>query len=373
METQSNKAAIENAFCRFFSKCGRIVGAEANYQAMLASELEREFPGRVRRERRLASKGRSGVDVTVLDDSGAVEYAFELKGGAYNSRNALQDVFGPTGNCKDIQKLAKLSIAPEKRWLVAVDAIELGRSLGYRQQINAVHAAAPYRVGFAYFGHGDDSFLIADSGSEVRYPSVSCEDRVTGREVDLVSLLEGEPIEQALHRAADSVELEADLVTAIYRSLIEQGYSNNQVALETYFGFAPGAMQQRPDLCLFEPSIDGHFNLYPGGDVSKSYDTLKLATLRLMVEVKGGFPLLRRRDATLTQTYLGDIQKLGRWQKIVTQVAKQNGVQNVDVSYLVVGADMRPKPLALDAQQEITERASEQGVLFKYVHMPVSG
>ena len=371
MKYEADNKIIEKALGQFFYKCDGVVGAEANYQAMLASELEDVFPGRVRRERKLAQTGRGGVDVIVLGMEENPDYVFELKGGAYNSRNALQDVFSPAGVCQDMQKLSKLSIAPDRRWLVAVDAVELGRSLSYRQQCNAVEAAAMSGVGFAYFGHGDESFLLAQPGNKVRYPSVCSHRRQAGRSVDLDALLNRGVLERALRSASPSVVLEADVVSVIYRSLSETGYSTSQIALETYFGFAPGAMQQRPDICLFEPPIDGHFNLYPRGNVAESYDTLKLASLRLMVEVKGGVPLLRRKDSTLSQIYRADIEKLGRWRSIVRKAATVRSVSELDVTYLVIGADMRTTPLSEDTIASISVSAQGHGVQFMYVHMPV--
>lgn len=60
-----------------------------------------------------------------------------------------------------------------------------------------------------------------------------------------------------MRSASPSVVLEADVVSVIYRSLSETGYSTSQIALETYFGFAPGAMQQRPDIACLSHRLMG--------------------------------------------------------------------------------------------------------------------
>lgn len=78
MKYEADNKIIEKALGQFFYKCDGVVGAEANYQAMLASELEDVFPGRVRRERKLAQTGRGGVDVIVLGMENP-DYVFELK------------------------------------------------------------------------------------------------------------------------------------------------------------------------------------------------------------------------------------------------------------------------------------------------------
>jgi hypothetical protein len=363
--------AVQHIFGDFFSQCDSVVGSEANYQVMLAAELERYFPGRVRREHRLKATGRGGVDVVVLDKDGGLDYAFELKGGAYNSRNALQDVFSTTGNCSDMQRLARIEISPEKRWLVAVDAIELGRSLPYRQQQNAAEAAANAGVSFAYFGHGDQSYLLSRPGAKIRYPSVEAEKRRKGRPVDLDGLLDPGLISSELTEATKAVELEADLVSRIYSALLREGYAADQIALEAYFGFAPGDMHQRPDLCVFEPEVAGHFNLYPRGNVALSNDALKLETLRVVMEVKGGVPLLRKRNQTLTGVYLGDIEKLGRWRAIIDHESTKVGISAPDRAFVFIGADLRSVPLDTGNLAMLSAEARRLGVHFSYVHIPI--
>ncbi|WP_275096190.1 hypothetical protein [Sedimenticola hydrogenitrophicus] len=367
---QENKA-IEQSFRQLFARCDGVVGSEANYQAALAVELERHFPGRVRRERRLQATGRGGVDVVVIDQDGNPEFAFELKGGAYNSRNALQDVFSSTGNCSDMQRLAKIDLYPDKRWLVAVDAVELCRSLPYQQQLKAAEAAASAGVSFAYYGHRDESYLLARPGSKIRYLDVVSEMRPAGKPVNINRLLKPGLITEALGAVVDSVELEADLVSVIYSALSRDGYSPSQMALETYFGFAPGHMAQRPDLCLFEPEIEGHFNLYPRGNVALSNDSLKIQTLRLLVEVKGGISLLRTRDQTLSKVYLGDIEKLAMWRTLIDRATTDSHIRSPDRSFLFIGADMRRTPLSNEIIEMLSMVANRAGVHFMYIHMPL--
>lgn len=362
---------LSGVLARFFAQCDGIVGTEANYQALLAIELEKAYPGRVRREHKLPEAGRGGLDVVVLDAAGEAEYVFELKGGAYNTRNALQDVFDVDGVCSDMLRLARLRVPPNKRWLVAVDAIELGRSLRYPQQKRAASAARSMNTSFAYFGHGDDAFLMAEADGKNRFPEVGHSLSDSGKQADVQEVLRGDQLQRALRGAAGSVAMEADLVSTIYRAFRDSGCAANQLALETYFGFAPGNMHQRPDICVFDPEIDGHFNLYPRGDSRKSYDSLKLANLRLLIEVKGGLPLIKRRDATLANVYLGDIEKMARWRSVVEQAGKKLGVDRAAPSFLVVGADMRVNSLEPATLQELNRKADQLGIDFMYVHMPI--
>ncbi|PLY13785.1 MAG: hypothetical protein C0631_13300 [Sedimenticola sp.] len=370
-DKSADNKAIERALNQFFTKANGIVGSEANYQVLLAVELEKEYPGKVRREHRMAETGRGGVDVVVLSEEGEALAAFELKGGAYNSRNALQDVFTEDGNCQDMNKLSKLKVVPAHRWLVAVDAIELGRSLSYRKQIRAAETAGSYNVSFAYHGHGDKTFLLAPSGGRVRYPEIgTMQPEISGKSIDLSTLITRQGVERDLIAASQSIQLEADIVTIIYRSLLAQGYSAKQIALETYFNFAPGNMHQRPDICLFAPGVDGHFNLYPEGNTSRSYDSLKLSMLKLLVEVKGGRPLLGKKDSTLQNIYRKDIEKLNQWKVVINGAAQRLSLDIPDTAFLFIGVDLRPYPIHHDVLATISGIANENNICFHYVHSP---
>ena len=224
---------------------------------------------------------------------------------------------------------------------------------------------------FAYFGHGDDAFLMAEADGKNRFPEVGHSLNDSGKQADVQEVLRGDQLQRALRGAAGSAAMEADLVSTLYQAFRDSGCAANQLALETYFGFAPGNMHQRPDICVFDPEIDGHFNLYPRGDSRKSYDSLKLANLRLLIEVKGGLPLIKRRDATLADVYLGDIEKMARWRSVVEQAGKKLGVDRAAPSFLVVGADMRVNSLEPGTLQELNRKADQLGIDFMYVHMPI--
>lgn len=374
LEVNSDIQKIEVALVRFFSACDGIVGTEANYQVLLAAELEKEFPGEVRREYKIASAGHGGIDVVVVLPDGSPRAIFEIKGGAYSSRNALQDVFGPGGYCSDMGKLQKVAIDHRNRWLVAVDAIELGRSLSYKRRVLAEEEAGNHRVCFAYFAHGDESCILATPDQRVRYVAIDDEaiNDDTDVRVNMQDWLFNEVLGNDLMRMRGSLHNEADIVGAMYRSLLENGYSPRQLATETYFGFAPGDMHQRPDLCVFNPQIDGHFNLHPEGDTTRTreYDRLKVSTLLTMIEVKGGKALKRRRDATLLKTYSGDIEKLSRWRSIVEQAGRGYGLDASTIDFVFIGVDTRPTPISQELITELIINAKSKGVVVRYVYLP---
>jgi len=219
--------------------------------------------------------------------------------------------------------------------------------------------------------HGDDSCILAPAGQRMHYPAISqTAAQETEKRVETPILFSDGKMEHALELARDSLQSEADVVAVIYRSLLMNGYLPLQLALETYFSFAPGKMQQRPDLCVFDPEVEGHFNLYPSGDTTRSYDRLKLATLKVMVEVKGGATLQRHTDSKLVKTYGDDIEKLSRWHNAVRDAAHELGLDTPSTKYVFVGVDLRSKPLGQEVLSELVNGARRKGVSVLYVHLP---
>lgn len=376
VDTQPRPAddgAITQALVRFFAACNGIVGHEANYQVMLAMELERDHPGRVRREYSVASAGRGGIDVLVLDSEGRPWALFEVKGGAYNNRSALTDEFHKSIP-KDMATLAKVDVASSRRWVVAVDALEeFGRSLPFNKQQVLKDGARASSVSFAYYGHGDKTCMIVAGDERTRYPVVP-RSAGPGQHVDACDLFSVTGLTGLFAPARESLEREADVVATLYRHILGLGYSQHQVATETYFGFAPkkngSRMQERPDLCLFDPEVQGHFNLYPKGDTSRSYDPLKFAACRVMAEFKGGATLGRMRDPTLMDKYRPDIEKLGNWQRIMKRQQYDRDPKLPPVDFVFVAVDLRAHPLAPRLCDELSGEAQRQCVRFVYVHLP---
>lgn len=366
-------AAITEVLARFFGSADGIVGHEANYQLLLAKELEAVFPGKVRRELRTASTGRGGIDVAVLDRDDRPWAVFEVKGGAYNTRSSLRDEFRE-GIPKDIATLARVQVPPSRRWIIAVDAVgEFGRSLSESRQRSINDDANAQGVSFAYHGQGDRTCTIAVAGCRPQYMRVLGTIGSGGR-LDASILFSPAMLNSVLAENRGSLDWEADVVSVIYRELVSQGYASHQVAAEAYFGFAPkrGRMHERPDLCVFNPQVQGHFNLYTGGNTSKTYDALKLANLRIMVEVKGGAVLARKRDASLVEAYGEDIDKLATWQRVVQRQTFPRDPHLAPVDFVFVGVDLRDRRLDPTFEDPLSQQATRQGVRFIYVHLPAT-
>lgn len=365
--------AITEVIARFFGAADGIVGHEANYQLLLAKELEAAFPGKVRRELRTASTGRGGIDVAVLDTDDRPWAFFEVKGGAYNTRSSLRDEFRE-GIPKDIATLARVQVPPSRRWIIAVDAVgEFGRSLSESRQRSINDDANAQGVSFAYHGQGDRTCTIAVAGCSPQYVKVLGTIGSGGR-LDASNLFSPAMLTRVLAKNRGTLDREADVVSVIYRELVSQGYVSHQVAAEAYFGFAPkrGRMHERPDLCLFNPQVQGHFNLYTRGNTSKTYDALKLANLRTMVEVKGGAVLARARDDSLVRTYAEDIEKLATWQRVVQRQTFPRDPHLPPVDFVFVGVDLRDRRLDPTFEDALSEQATRHGVRFIYVHLPAT-
>ncbi len=228
-------------------------------------------------------------------------------------------------------------------------------------------------MSFAYFAHGDDSCVITAPDQRVRYPAISgANNEVTDTPQVSIQDWLSDSVSDYLMRVRDAMHNEADIVGAMYQSLLAHNYSPRQVATETYFGFAPGDMHQRPDLCVFGPGIDGHFNLHPEGDTTRTqeYDRLKVSTLQTMIEVKGGEALKGRRDAALLKIYSADIEKLSRWRGIVEEAARGYGLDASSAEFVFIGVDIRPTPISQEAITELMASAQRKGVTVRYVHVP---
>ena len=164
--------------------------------------------------------------------------------------------------------------------------------------------------------------------------------------------------------------LQADIVGALYSALVNKGCSARQLSLETYFGFAPGSrMQQRPDLCIYEPTIDGRFNLYPYGNRNMSNNAVKLSNIRAFIEVKGSKALASKSDNALIKNYISDLEKISQWKVAMGDSARTHDVR-FNCDYLFIAIDHRQKSLPVDALNVLHESARESEVIAHYLHIP---
>lgn len=354
------------AFQEFFASTTNIVGHEFNYQALLTHFLKKYFPDfLVVREYSQKELFSGSIDVAVLIPSSmSPRYVFEIKGGAYASRNALRDTFSKGGYCKDYDKLEAVSSNCCESWMVAIDALELGRGIGPQKLNQVVYECENRELGLAYYGSGDRFGTVVARGEMKETISLigsyCSDDSISTNSV--LNKLHSDVINKDV-LLGKFVGKEADIVGHIYSKLLDMRLSPKQVALDAYFGFAPrnGQALQRPDISIFESDVDGHFNLYPNGDTTRSYDSLKLKTLRCLIEIKGGGAL---------NGYLKDLQKLNEWRQRVSDSALGKSIDLQHINYIFVAVDQRRKGLSTSQQEDLYHNADRNSVNAYYFHLP---
>jgi hypothetical protein len=365
--------SVETALLRIFlSTVNGVVGHEANYQANLYHQLVRRYGAPcVAREFRVDGAGRGGIDVVVVDPvTRGLRIAFEIKGGAYGNRNALNDTISAAGYCPDMDKLATLRKQGIESWFICVDATELGRSLDATRLSAVQHECAARGIGFAYHAHDDVEALIqTPEGGVFRPPLARSRD---GQQVHLGLF---QPCGRFLFHLASALERtnpsEADIVGLLYHGMMLTGHAATQVSLETYLNLATpegGVMQLRPDMCLFDPGVQGRFNLYARGVPSQSNDAHKLAHLRLLLEAKGGRSLVKKSNNALTAIYLSDVQKLSAWRMKLRRSPWAR--EDVQYRFAFLGVDNRYEPLPPRSLSELHCEAETLNVDFLYLHAP---
>lgn len=354
-----------------------VVGHEANYQAMLCKVLTDVFGSRVYLEYHYhlidgREPGKDCIDLVLCrEDDDDVVAAFEIKGGAYGDRNALEDTFDDDGYCRDMDRLATLQESGVSAWMIAIDANELG-GLSWRKLSGAIDHVLRRGLGFFYFRQDRGSYTVVTPDGEKRTGQISNEPYKGAESAIALERLAPRSLRNDLSDQRLVFRKEADVVATLYRKLVDAGLSESQMSLETYFGFAPGGgMHQRPDLCIYESAVEGHFNLYPRGDRRKSYDPLKLRNLRVVIEVKGGLSLVRKKDSALAKIYERDIEKLSKWKGIIE---RQKHALHIDapgeIRAILIAVDLRPNAMAQEVQDEL-HRVAGKTILFTYIHLPI--
>ena len=130
-------------------------------------------------------------------------------------------------------------------------------------------------------------------------------------------------------------------------------------------------MQQRPDICIYEPRIYGRFILYPKGDSKQSNDHLKLQSVRCVIEEKGGLPLAKKSEKAIIKSYESDLTKLKEWKELITQQKRRLQITSPNIDYMFVAVDVRPTGLSPQLIDEINEKAAKKGIVFNYMHFPI--
>lgn len=243
--------------------------------------------------------------------------AIEVKGGAYNSRNALTDQINQFGFCSDMVKMKPLAAKGIECWFICVDMPELGRAVSAKKAELVAEQCQAHGLSFAYYGQGEGHCYVLRPRKKLMTVPVS-QSKASGT-VGKVDYLFSKSHPGFLNFVCDCRSVsgnEANITSALYNSLRGVGFGVKQLSLETYFSFAAregSRMQQRPDLVVFNQDFDGRFNLYRGGDCRVSNDPHKLKHLDTIFEVKGGAAIDKKADKAVMEAYLGDIEKLQYW------------------------------------------------------------
>lgn len=369
---------VQKVLPAFFAEARAVIGAEKTYHALYTHHLFAAGAplGVVGRE--VGLNGRAKVDVVLFDPAARGNFArtdlariaIEFKGGAYGHRNALRDTVRPDRPIDDLEKLVALPGKSLERWFLCIDLPSLGQALSPDGVMAVAEAAASRGVNFAYYCAGDPTFSLRASSGQLRSLQVPAAPAGTSnaRSVSPLFAPKGSVRQWLTGQEGRLVGSEDVLVSQIYHGLRRAGFGAQQVSLETYYSFATAGtrMQFRPDLSIFAPGVQGHFNLYREGKRTQSNDALKLAQLRALIEVKGSAATARASDAATTRLFQQDLEKLVMWQERAAEAAGKLGVKTAFES-VFVGADLRARPLGREPRAALEGFAKANGIQFVYL------
>lgn len=262
--------------------------------------------------------------------------AIEVKGGAYNSRNALADQINKFGYCGDMAKLKPLAAKGIECWFICVDMPELGRAVSAKKAELVAEQCQNHGLCFAYYCQGEGHCYVLRPRKKLM--AVPVAPSKAGETVGKLDYLFSKSHPGFLNFVRDCRSVsgdEANITSALYNSLRGAGFGVKQLSLETYFSFAAregSRMQQRPDLVVFEKDFDGRFNLYRGGDSRVSNDPHKLKHIETIFEVKGGAAIDKKADKAVLEAYLGDIEKLQYWREEAAKTRPGTKVRTVFIA-----------------------------------------
>ena len=300
----------------------------------------------------------AGGDGQFKTTSARPSAVFEVKGGAYNTRNALHDRITYDGYCDDHAYLAALPADIGERWFVCVDMRELGRAVrasgqrGSRCIADIAQQSSDRGISTAYFCQGENRFYVARPGQSLREIPLHATS-MDGSESGLFDVLTDPKVLQCLETATTSITgHESNYTAYLYHLLRTRDFSPRQLSLETYFKFAP--RQQRPDLTVYSLDYDGKFNLYPGGDNSRNNDLHKCQHLRGCIEVKA---------KQATKHYISDIEKLAQWRDVITNYYSRREPEMIFIAF-----DTRSRPMPEAELQDLVGTARANAVRLIYLN-----
>ena len=336
----------------FFARARNIVGSEETYRAILVHQLRNvgihcddivaEYP---------TGSGRIDLAILSRDQPGeSIAHLIEIKGGAYGNRHALHDELKAGLEKKDLKKLKETGDVNTKRWFIALDLSSIKGPIDLEARSWAASECTRRGINFVYY---DFFSLFAQIISSGRQLVLSVEDQPTNYRMDpeAASVMDSDLFWEKSSKACQSKVLhEQNMVLRIYEALMSHRLPDYAVSLETQFQFAKGRSKNgknRPDICIFDPTINGKFNLYAQGRIAQSRDALKLSKLQRLIEVK---------VAPTIGDALDDIKKLAGWRAQMQSRANDLGVEMHDqVGFMFVAAhvDSRIQPEIIDYARDL--------------------
>lgn len=358
-------------FARFFSDMQHVCGHEKTFHAAFCHQLllAKCPKNGFAREYRL---GKSPVDVVLFASQSNGSWsvsehpmtAIEFKGGAYGTRNALQDTIDVNGHCADLDKLMPYQKLGIECWFVCIDVLELGISLSESARRRVSDQCAERGIRFAYYAQGESHFLISDGKGLQRYSLTATAGSSPAPDMHWRQSMDHLPALVRRHSASEDT-----YAGMAYHALRLSGFGPSELSLETYFNCAAGntRMQNRPDLCVFDKEINGRFNLYRQGNPKYSNDGVKLKHLRALIEVKGSSATEKMTDARFAKSIAQDIEKLGNWRSRfeATGYLSPNRPQP---DYVMLAIDNRSTTMRDIERSALVDLARHQNVHFHYLH-----
>lgn len=365
---------MESIFGNFFRDTAGVCGHENTFHAnfmhhLLVSGLPAKCVAREYKS------GAQRVDIALFADRSENRWhaqedlrsAIEFKGGAYNTRNALRDTIDADGYCDDIGKLVPLRQRGIECWFVCIDVIELGISLSLGARGRVARQCASHGIHFAYYAQGESSFLISRDGKIQHHQLPSA---TTASALMPHAARWGDCLPQLSQLLRQPLVSEDTYTGMVYHALQCTGFTASQLSLETYFSCAKGTgrMQLRPDLCVFNSQVNGRFNLYQRGDVSRSNDGIKIGNLQTLIEVKGSSATERLSDNAFAKLIDADIKKLVNWRKRIQESGYLPGMPGArQPEYVMIAVDNRQKAMDATALGLLQQLSVQNSIHFHYI------
>jgi len=318
------------------------------------------------------------VEQNTARNSG-VDTVLVCKGGVHGSQNALnarwgqRDSFGDLLK-KDIPRLGSARTHGAAAWLVCIDIAGVGTQLVPSERKALGDECKQCDVGLIYFIQTKKDFEIRSFGDNaarilpLRLPPTSSDG---GRPLNLLMQPGSDFLREFSREAATVPFKEASMVALLYHYLRKAGYNHLQLSLETYFTFAPEegkAMARRPDISVFTPKVQGHFNLYRHGDPGRSNDVIKLESLLGLLEVKSTTESPLTRRGRIAELCFGDIKKLCHWRERIERAYRDLGISAEEQSpiFVFILTDRFGAVREHGELPRLENRAGQAGVGFVY-------